>query len=321
MQHLGKDFGSFTALAEMGLTIGTSEFVALLGPLGCGKSTMTNMIAGLLEPSQGEIRFDGRRMNGVPMAKRVVGFVFQNYAIFTHMTVRENLAYGLKARGVARSETSRRVAEIAEFPQLGPMLDRRAAGLSLNIPQRLAIGRPAVVEPAIFLLDEPLSNVDAAFRAVMDHGRLLQVGTPLEVYDHPLDTFVARFIGSPGMNLLRSTVTGGDAGLTVDLGAARRCPALAATGGEVLFGFRREQVHPDAAGPLAMTVTTAERIGARTILHLAAGEHTAGALLDSATPVPGQGEPFRFAVTPEDVRLSDAATGRALRWLRFRSAT
>ncbi|EAQ01143.1 sugar ABC transporter, ATP-binding protein [Pseudooceanicola batsensis HTCC2597] len=347
MQNLGRDFGDFTALADMDLTIGSGEFVALLGPSGCGKSTTMNMIAGMLDPSHGEIRFDGRNMNGVPMAKRGVGFVFQNYAIFTHMTVRDNLAYGLRAQGVGRAETDRRVGDIAELLQLTPMLERKAAGLSVNILQRLAIGRSAVVEPAIFLLDEPLSNVDAAFRAVMraelkslqrqfrqtmvyvthdqleamtmadriavmDHGKLLQVGTPLEVYNHPADTFVARFIGAPGMNLLRGTLRGGDTGHTVDLGAAGHCPVPTRQGGEVLFGFRPEQVHPDAAGPLQMTVATVERIGARTILHLAAGEHRAKAVLDSETPVPDQGEPFRFAVTPDDVRLFDPETERAI---------
>ena len=347
MQNLGRDFGSFTALANMDLTIGDGEFVALLGPSGCGKSTTMNMIAGMLEPSHGEIRFDGRNMNGVPMAKRGVGFVFQNYAIFTHMTVRENLAYGLKAQGVSRSEADRRVADISDLLQLSSMLDRKAAGLSVNILQRLAIGRSAIVEPAIFLLDEPLSNVDAAFRAVMrselkslqrafkqtmvyvthdqleamtmadriavmDHGKLLQVGTPLDVYNHPADTFVARFIGAPGMNLLNGQVIGADTGLVVDLGAAGRCPIPKGRGGDVVFGFRPEQAHPDANGPLAMAVTTVERIGARTILHLAAGAHRAKAVLDSEAQVPEQGEVFRFRIALEDTRLFDAHTQRAL---------
>ncbi len=347
MRNLGKDFGGFTALADMDLTIGSGEFVALLGPSGCGKSTTMNMIAGMLDPTHGEIRFDGRMMNGVPMAKRGVGFVFQNYAIFTHMTVRDNLAYGLRARGVAKPEIARRVGDIADLLQLTPLLDRKAARLSVNILQRLAIGRSAVVEPAIFLLDEPLSNVDAAFRAVMrselkalqrqfrqtmvyvthdqleamtmadriavmDHGKLLQVGTPLEVYNHPVDTFVARFIGAPGMNLLAGRVTSADTGLTVDLGAAGHCPIQAGQGGEVLFGFRPEEVHPDPKGPMEMTVTTVERIGARTILHLAAGSHAAKVVLDSETAVPDQGEAFRFSVSPGAVRLFDPQTERAL---------
>lgn len=347
LQNLGKRFGDFTALADMSMTIASGEFVALLGPSGCGKSTTMNMIAGMLAPSQGEIRFDGHVMNAVPMAKRGVGFVFQNYAIFTHLSVRENLAYGLKSKKVARAEIQRRVGDIADLLQLTPMLDRKAAGLSVNILQRLAIGRSAVVEPAIFLLDEPLSNVDAAFRAVMreelkalqrqfrqtmvyvthdqleamtmadriavmDHGKLLQVGTPLDVYNHPADTFVARFIGSPGMNLLRGRIATADTGLVADLGAIGRCPIETATSGDVIFGFRPEEVHPDPMGPLRMRVTLTERIGARTIVHLAEENVEAKAVLDSETPVPPPGDRLQFSIAPTGVRLFDAETERAL---------
>jgi len=167
LENLVKRFGTFTALKTMDLDIDNGEFMALLGPSGCGKSTTMNIIAGMEEPSGGRVLFDGRDMNGVPMGRRGVGFVFQNYAIFTHMTVRQNLSYGLRMRGVPRPELERRVRAIAEFLQLETLLDRRSAGLSVNILQRLAIGRSAIMEPAIFLLDEPLSNVDAAFRAVM----------------------------------------------------------------------------------------------------------------------------------------------------------
>lgn len=348
LENLGKNFGDFTALKGMDLTIAKGEFVALLGPSGCGKSTTMNMIAGMLEPSEGEIRFNGKPMNGVPMARRGVGFVFQNYAIFTHMSVRDNLAYGLKAQGVSRAETTRRVEDIARLLQLTDMLDRKAAGLSVNILQRLAIGRSAVVEPSIFLLDEPLSNVDAAFRsvmrselkalqrqfnqtmvyvthdqleamtmadriAVMDHGKLLQVGTPLEVYNNPADTFVARFIGAPGMNLMTGQVVASDGGPVVDLGPAGHSgPIEISDTGPIIFGFRPEEVHPDANGPLQMTITMVERIGARIILHLAEGNFTAKAVLDGETPTPDQGEIFRFSVPTSSIRLFDAETERAL---------
>ena len=167
LKNLTKTFGDFTALKTMDLEIADGEFMALLGPSGCGKSTTMNMIAGMEEPSSGKILFGERDMAGVPMGRRGVGFVFQNYAIFTHMTVRQNLAYGPRMRGAAKVEIDRRVGAIAEMLQLSPLLDRKADRLSVNILQRVAIGRSAIMEPAIFLLDEPLSNVDAAFRAVM----------------------------------------------------------------------------------------------------------------------------------------------------------
>ncbi len=349
LNNLGKSFGPFTALSAMNLTIADGEFVALLGPSGCGKSTTMNMIAGMLQPSEGEILFDGRNVVNLPMARRGVGFVFQNYAIFTHMSVRENLAYGLRAQGVARAERERRTAAIAELLQLTPLLDRPSAGLSVNILQRIAIGRSAVVEPAIFLLDEPLSNVDAAFRAVMrgelkalqrqfrqtmvyvthdqleamtmadriavmDQGKLLQTGTPLDIYNNPQNTFVARFIGAPGMNILPGTLAQSDRGMVVDLGSMGRAavPAVAARPGPVLFGFRPEQVTPDSHGALTLPVSFVERIGARSILHLGAGAAQAKAVLDNDTTPPKPGETLRFSVDPQAIRLFDPATGNAI---------
>src|SRR5882724_2691551 len=263
LQGLVKTFGDFTALKTMDLDIADGEFMALLGPSGCGKTTTMNMIAGMVAPTEGRILFGGRDMAGVPMGRRGVGFVFQNYAIFTHMTVAENLAYGPKAHRMPKAEIERRVQATADLLQLSPLLDRKADRLSVNILQRVAIGRSAVLEPAIFLLDEPLSNVDAAFRAVMrtelkhlqrqfkqtmvyvthdqleamtmadriavmDHGVLQQVGTPLEVYNNPANVLVARFIGAPGMNLLKGRLAASDRGPVVDLGPLGASPPLPA---------------------------------------------------------------------------------------------
>lgn len=354
LDGLGKDFGDFTALADMNLTIANGEFIALLGPSGCGKSTTMNMIAGMLRPSFGEIRFDGRNIVDVPMAKRGVGFVFQNYAIFTHMTVRENLAYGLRAKGTPSGEIDKRVGVFAELLQLNQMIDQRAAGLSVNILQRLAIGRSAILEPAIFLLDEPLSNVDAAFRAVMrselrslqeqfgqtmvyvthdqleamtmadriavmDHGKLLQVGTPLEIYNHPSDTFVARFIGAPGMNILDGQLSRTAQGLAVELPGLGSVPvpeqlmsaAQASAKTNVLLGFRPEQVEPSDEG-LQMNVSMVERIGARTILHLERNGVEAKAVLPADVSPPDQNTNWTFAVPGDAVRLFDPVTGSAL---------
>lgn len=353
LENLVKRFGGFTALKTMDLSISDGEFMALLGPSGCGKSTTMNMIAGMEDPTEGRILFGDRDMAGVPMGRRGVGFVFQNYAIFTHMTVRRNLDYGLRMTGRPAAEVKRRTEAMADLLGLTALLDRPAAGLSVNILQRLAIGRSAVMEPAIFLLDEPLSNVDAAFRAVMrtelkslqrqfrqtmvyvthdqleamtmadriavmDHGVLQQVGTPLDVYNAPANTFVARFIGSPGMNLCRGTLTETDRGLAVDLGplglAPPLRPALAAAARrgrrDVTYGFRPEEVHLDGAG-LRLPLILAERIGARTILHLGRGDDTVRAVFQGNPDLPA-GD-IALAPDPAAVRLFDAATGAAIR--------
>ncbi len=356
LEHLVKRFGAFTALKTMDLTIADGEFVALLGPSGCGKSTTMNMIAGMETPSEGRILFGDRDMAGVPMGRRGVGFVFQNYAIFTHMTVRQNLSYGLRATRRPADEVVRRTNAMAELLQLTPMLDRTAAGLSVNILQRVAIGRSAIMEPAIFLLDEPLSNVDAAFRAVMrselkglqrsfeqtmvyvthdqleamtmadriavmDHGVLQQVGTPLQIYNDPANLFVAKFIGSPGMNLLHGRPTESDGQMAIDLGALGHslplAPEQAAAArrakGDVVFGFRPEQAARVSEGQgMAMPISFVERIGARTILHLGEGAASAKTVFENDAGFE-MGRALHFAPHPSAVRLFDAASGAALR--------
>ncbi|MES0034796.1 ABC transporter ATP-binding protein [Mesorhizobium sp. M0046] len=356
LQNLVKKFGDFTALETMDLAIADGEFMALLGPSGCGKSTTMNMIAGMEEPTSGKILFGERDMAGVPMGRRGVGFVFQNYAIFTHMSVRQNLAYGPKMRGAPKAEIDRRVGAIAEMLQLTPLLDRKADRLSVNILQRVAIGRSAIMEPAIFLLDEPLSNVDAAFRAVMrtelkqlqrqfrqtmvyvthdqleamtmadriavmDHGVLQQVGTPLEVYNNPANVFVARFIGAPGMNLLKGRPAESDRGLVIDLGPqgvtqplpAEITAAIRGMQREVFYGFRPEQVTLAESGRgLSMPVSFVERIGARTIIHLGEGETAVKAVFDNDVGL-AIGQTAVVAPAAEAVRVFDAASGLALR--------
>jgi multiple sugar transport system ATP-binding protein len=354
LENLVKTFGAFTALKTMDLTIEDGEFMALLGPSGCGKSTTMNMIAGMESPTQGRILFGDRDMTGVPMGRRGVGFVFQNYAIFTHMTVRENLSYGLRMTGRPKAEVNSRTRAIADLLQLTDLLDRPAKGLSVNILQRVAIGRSAVMEPAIFLLDEPLSNVDAAFRAVMrtelkhlqrqfkqtmvyvthdqleamtmadriavmDHGVLQQVGTPLQVYNDPANVFVARFIGAPGMNLLQGRPIETPSGMAVDLGVAGVSPVLAPeqaaaaqkASGPVWYGFRPEQLQLAETG-ISLPVTFVERIGARTILHLGAGEAAVKGVFDNDLRA-ALGETVRVAPAASAVRLFDVVSGAALR--------
>lgn len=357
LQNLVKRFGAFTALKTMDLEIRDGEFMALLGPSGCGKSTTMNMIAGMENPSEGRILFDGKDMNGVAMGRRGVGFVFQNYAIFTHMNVYDNLAYGLRMRRLPEGEVDSRVRKIADFLQLSPLLKQPSAKLSVNILQRLAIGRSAIVEPAIFLLDEPLSNVDAAFRAVMrtelkhlqrqfrqtmvyvthdqleamtmadriavmDHGVLQQVGTPLEVYNNPDNLFVAGFIGAPGMNLLKGELADSDRGLVVDLGALGRSaplsPALAAAARsygfrDVVYGFRPERVSLAPSGEgMTMPVVFVERIGARTVVHLGTDAQRVKAVFDNDVALEA-GASAAIAIEPGSVRLFDAASGHGIR--------
>ncbi|MBI4921446.1 MAG: ABC transporter ATP-binding protein [Devosia nanyangense] len=356
LKGLTKHFGSFQAIKQMDLDVHDGEFLALLGPSGCGKSTTMNIIAGMEGATTGRVLFGERDVSDVPMTRRGVGFVFQNYAIFTHMSVRANLAYGLKVRGVPKPEIDKRVAAIADFLQLAPFLDRPSAKLSVNILQRLAIGRSAIVQPAIFLLDEPLSNVDAAFRAVMrtelkhlqrqfkqtmvyvthdqleamtmadriavmDHGVLQQVGTPLDVYNNPANVFVARFIGSPGMNLLPASLRETDGNIVADLGAAgvsRPLPRGAAKAAyaqgiqDVWFGFRPEELSlaADSQG-IAASVTFIERIGSRTVVHFDAGQAAGKAVFQNDVPLHAGGAAH---MVPADaaVRLFDRSTGRAI---------
>ncbi|HEV2899302.1 MAG TPA: ABC transporter ATP-binding protein [Pseudaminobacter sp.] len=355
LENLVKKFGDFTALKTMDLEIADGEFMALLGPSGCGKSTTMNMIAGMEEPTSGRILFGDRNMSGVPMGRRGVGFVFQNYAIFTHMTVRQNLSYGPRMHGAPKAETDRRVGAIAELLQLTALLDRRADRLSVNILQRVAIGRSAIMEPVIFLLDEPLSNVDAAFRAVMrtelkhlqrqfrqtmvyvthdqleamtmadriavmDHGVLQQVGTPLDVYNNPANVFVARFIGAPGMNLLPGRPAESDRGLVIDLGPLgataplpeRLANALRGHSGEILFGFRPEQATLAGEGRgIAAQVTAVERIGARTIVHLGEGASAIKVVLNNDQQA-ALGASAIVTPNMDAVRIFNRATGQAI---------
>ena len=357
LSNLTKQFGGFVAVKNLDLAIRDREFIALLGPSGCGKSTTMNLIAGMMQPSGGRICSGDRDVTDVEMGKRGVGFVFQNYAIFTHMSVRENLAFGLRMRRTSRQERDSKVAAIAELMHLTPILDRPVRGLSVNILQRLAIGRSAVVRPAIFLLDEPLSNVDAAFRAVMrtelkglqrelaqtmvyvthdqleamtmadriavmDHGELQQVGGPLEVYNNPVNVFVARFIGSPGMNILagRLAERDGRAGVELDtIGWAHlsdpqaAASAKAARSPNVFLGVRPEDltITPGDSGDFRMTVVFVERIGARTIVHLEAGAQRAKTFADDDLALTTD-QSVGLRVNPARLRLFDRSSGLAL---------
>ena len=241
ISHAVKRYGDFTALSDVSLRIEKGEFFTLLGPSGCGKTTLLRMIAGFNSIEGGDFYFGQQRINDVPAHKRDIGMVFQNYAIFPHMTVEENVAYGLKARKVSREETERRVKEALELVQIQPLAKRKPSGLSGGQQQRVALARAFVIEPSVLLMDEPLSNLDAKLRvqmrsiikklqrrlgittiyvthdqeealaisdriAVMKEGKIMQIGTPREIYAKPVHPFVAGFIGVS--NFLACTVQG-----------------------------------------------------------------------------------------------------------------
>ena len=244
------------AVENMDLAIGDGEFLVLLGPSGCGKSTTLRMIAGLEEISRGELTIDGRRMNDIDPADRNLAIVFQNYALYPHMTVAANLGFGLKLRRVPRAEIGKRIARTAEMLGIQELLGRKPRELSGGQQQRVALGRALVRDPVAFLLDEPLSNLDAKLRAsmrtelvklhnqlgvtivhvthdqvealtmgericIMREGRVIQIGPPLEVYRNPVDTFVAGFLASPPMNLLGARLVGRGDGLVIEIDATR----------------------------------------------------------------------------------------------------
>lgn len=245
LDKLTKSFGKQTAVKDFSLEIGKNEFVALLGPSGCGKTTTMNMISGLLSPDTGKVFFDGREMNEVPPGKRGVGFVFQNYAVFTHMSTYDNIACGLKVKKVNSEEIEREVMKFARLMRIDHLLNQSAGKLSINDMQKVALARTLVTKPQILLLDEPLSNLDAALRnimraelkrihlelgqttiyvthdqveamsladkiAVMNFAVLQQFDTPEEIYLRPKNLFVANFIGSPTINFLRGTYKSGE---------------------------------------------------------------------------------------------------------------
>ncbi len=248
--HVTKKYGEVTAVADLNLEIQDGEFMVLVGPSGCGKTTSLRMIAGLEEITTGTLKIGEKVVNDIAPKDRDIAMVFQSYALYPHMSVRDNLAFGLKLRKVPKSEIERRVKEAAETIQLSNLLDRKPKELSGGQRQRVALGRAIVREPAVFLMDEPLSNLDAKLRvqtraeiarlhqrlgttmvyvthdqieamtmgtriAVMNDGLLQQVGTPQSLYDKPINKFVAGFIGSPSMNFADVTVSGAGDGATL----------------------------------------------------------------------------------------------------------
>jgi sn-glycerol 3-phosphate transport system ATP-binding protein len=307
LNDVHKSFGKTEVIHGISCDIRDGEFIVILGPSGCGKSTVLRMIAGLETITAGEIQINGDVVNKLEPADRDIAMVFQNYALYPHMTVFKNMAYGLKIRRMAKAEIERRVHKAAAILELTEFLERKPRQLSGGQRQRVAMGRCIVREPKVFLFDEPLSNLDAKLRVqmrleirklhedlkitsiyvthdqveamtlgdrliVMDRGRAVQIGSPLEVYERPATKFVAGFIGSPAMNFIKAHLN--PDGQTVDLADhirlahANHIPA-AYNGKEVVLGIRPEhlEVAENQPGVLMLGVDHVEVLGADTLVH------------------------------------------------------
>ena len=366
LEQVTKAFpGGTVAVDGLSLEIADGEFMILVGSSGCGKTTALRLIAGLDTPTSGTIRIGDRVVNDVPARDRDIAMVFQNYALYPHMTVARNLAYPLRQRRMPRREIARRVHEVAEMLDLAGLLRRRPAQLSGGQRQRVAMGRALVREPEVFLLDEPLSNLDAKLRvqmraalkrlharldvttvyvthdqveamtlgdriAVLSDGRLQQLGPPQEVYDRPANVFVAGFIGSPPMNLLRGRVRDGRVSAG-DFAFER----AGLDDRELIVGVRPDSLRPavDGVPSLDFEVSVVEPMGDEVIVHgsvaaelandtpedgeslLLAGDGDRAAAVARLSPRdrPAEGSVIRLGVDPAEVHLFDADSGKAIR--------
>jgi len=330
--HVSKHFGSTVAVEDFNLEIKDREFVVLVGPSGCGKSTTLRMLAGLEKITEGTVEIDGEVVNKVHPKDRDIAMVFQNYALYPHMTVYKNMAFGLQLRRLAKDEISRRVNEAAEILDIKNLLKRKPRELSGGQRQRVAVGRAIVRKPKVFLFDEPLSNLDAKLRVqmrgeilklhqrlqstviyvthdqieamtmgseivIMNNGRMMQVGKPIEVYDNPKSKFVAGFIGSPAMNFLEAELIEKDGALWVSsesfcLPVAESKSNLVAghRNQKFLFGIRPEHIYDreflkeyDPRYVVRAKVDLIEPVGAFVILQIKLGNKTVVAQVDSHT--------------------------------------
>jgi multiple sugar transport system ATP-binding protein len=337
-----KDFGKTKVLHGISLDISDGEFMVLVGPSGCGKSTLLRMLAGLEDITGGSIAIDGRVVNDLDSKDRDIAMVFQSYALYPHMTVRDNMGFSLRLR----KESVRRIAEgvdrAAKILNLVPYLDRYPRELSGGQRQRVAMGRAIVRDPKVFLFDEPLSNLDAKLRvamrseikalhqrlktttvyvthdqveamtmadriAVMNEGRIEQLGEPLELYDRPANLFVAQFIGSPAMNVFDGVYRNG---AVEALGSRWPASVKASEGQNVNYGIRPEHLALESRG-IAAEVEVVEPMGAETEVLVRVGERTFNVMLHGRSGV-GPGERVFLAPQAEQAHLFDAASGRRI---------
>jgi multiple sugar transport system ATP-binding protein len=339
---ISKSFGSTKVLHGISLDISDGEFMVLVGPSGCGKSTLLRMLAGLEDITGGSIAIDGRVVNDLDSKDRDIAMVFQSYALYPHMTVRDNMGFSLRLR----KESVRRIAEgvdrAAKILNLEPYLDRYPRELSGGQRQRVAMGRAIVRDPKVFLFDEPLSNLDAKLRvqmrseikalhqrlktttvyvthdqieamtmadriAVMNEGRIEQLGEPLELYDRPANLFVAQFIGSPAMNVFEWVYANG---MVQALGAYWPCQARAQEGQRVAYGIRPEHLALKEGG-ITGQIEVVEPMGAETEILVTVGGQTLNMMTHGRASV-GPGERVTLGALPAHAHLFDAETGRRI---------
>jgi multiple sugar transport system ATP-binding protein len=350
-----KNYGTVEIIKGVDLEVHDKDFIVLVGPSGCGKSTLLRMIAGLEEISSGDLFIDGARMNNIPPAARGLAMVFQSYALYPHMTVAGNMGFALKLARVSKAERDKKVLEAARILQLEQLLERKPGQLSGGQRQRVAIGRSIVRQPRIFLFDEPLSNLDAALRVqmrielarlhtelqatmiyvthdqveamtlanrivVMRAGVIEQVGSPLELYKNPVNTFVASFIGSPKMNLIDATVaktSGKNIALQL-IGDSRliaKSDAKVAVGQKVTVGIRPESLGISASGTMTGEIAVVEHLGGETLCYVDIGGKILVTIKLPSDSTVGIGDSVKLAVTSGEPLLFDEA-GLSLRHTR-----
>ncbi|WP_026480664.1 ABC transporter ATP-binding protein [Ahrensia sp. 13_GOM-1096m] len=345
LRNLTKAFGNTEVLHGINLEVEDGEFIVFVGPSGCGKSTTLRMIAGLEEVTSGDVIIGDKAVNNLEPKERDIAMVFQNYAIYPHMSVKKNIAFGLRSSKLSKQDKEARILEVAGILDMVPLLDRKPNALSGGQRQRVAIGRAMVRDPAVFLFDEPLSNLDAQLRTqmrleikklhqrvgntiifvthdqveamtmadrivIMKDGHIQQVGTPEEVYHKPANAFVAQFIGAPSMNMLPGALN--NKGLKLDAGGSIKAKWNSDTQRDVLVGVRPDDLSVAEGDPIVSgKVTVREPLGPETLIYVDTPSGEVIAKASGRTP-PALGEEVVLCANPANLHVFDAKTGMAI---------
>ncbi|MEO8134967.1 MAG: sn-glycerol-3-phosphate ABC transporter ATP-binding protein UgpC [Betaproteobacteria bacterium] len=343
LRNVEKSFGDVAVIQGIDLEIANGEFVVLVGASGCGKSTLLRMIAGLESTTAGDICIGGARVNDLEPRERDIAMVFQSYALYPHLDVRDNMSFSLKLRRRTPADIAVQIGQTSAVLDLDHLLERFPRQLSGGQRQRVAMGRAIVRHPQVFLFDEPLSNLDAQLRiamrteiralhqrleatsiyvthdqveamtmadrmVVMNAGRVEQIGAPLEVYDQPQTLYVARFIGAPSINVLDCLIDSATRAVVTRNGAVIAAAGADAAAGPVTAAFRPEYLEPDEQGGLAGTIGVVENLGHHTYVFVETADGRLCLLLDRSRR-PRTGDAIRMSVRPGQVHLFDPATG------------